>query len=478
MRIRLATAVASAALAAALAASPARAGLPEGEVYLGPVVGGVAKVRAWDLGENALFRTREPGGTGQIGLRVGFQIVQRLGFELGAQFLPLPVSDGSANAAFVYHGDLLVNILKGDLTPFIVGGAGGYNAVGGNLGNDFDLQFHLGAGLRYVLKDWLVLRAEIRDVVTDGFGRANTVDGNNLEITFGLDLFPVTALGDKDRDKDGIPNLQDRCPDLPGAASALGCPDKDGDRLADDQDACPEVPGRPEYKGCPDKDGDGISDAEDACPEVVGVPALKGCPDRDGDGLSDSEDGCPDEPGPRMLKGCPDRDGDGVSDGEDACPDEPGPKVLGGCPDRDQDGVADKDDKCPDQRGLKEFDGCLPKEAERFTGAIQGINFEWNKAEILPSSHEVLDQAVAVLQKFPSMRIRIEGHTDNTGEAGHNKKLSHARAQAVMKYLLDRGIAPDRLQAEGFGPDRPIATNETERGRAQNRRVEFNLMAR
>jgi len=166
MRIRLATAVASAALAAALAASPARAGLPEGEVYLGPVVGGVAKVRAWDLGENALFRTREPGGTGQIGLRVGFQIVQRLGFELGAQFLPLPVSDGSANAAFVYHGDLLVNILKGDLTPFIVGGAGGYNAVGGNLGNDFDLQFHLGAGLRYVLKDWLVLRAEIRDVLT------------------------------------------------------------------------------------------------------------------------------------------------------------------------------------------------------------------------------------------------------------------------------------------------------------------------
>jgi outer membrane protein OmpA-like peptidoglycan-associated protein len=75
------------------------------------------------------------------------------------------------------------------------------------------------------------------------------------------------------------------------------------------------------------------------------------------------------------------------------------------------------------------------------------------------------------------MRIQIEGHTDNTGEAAHNQRLSTDRAEAVQKYLLDRDIAADRLKAVGFGQDRPIASNETEKGRASNRRVEFNLIA-
>ncbi|HEY3451388.1 MAG TPA: OmpA family protein [Myxococcales bacterium] len=437
-------------LATALAAAPARAGIPEREVYVGAALGGTATLRAWDLGQRATFRTLEPRGTAQVGLRVGFQILEQFGFEVGAQFLPLPVNTGGITPAFVYHGDVLVNLLKGDITPFLVGGAGGYNSFGGPLGGDLDFQFHLGAGMRFVLKDWLVLRAEIRDVVTDGFGKANTVDGNNLEITVGIDLFPLTALGNKDRDGDGIPNDADKCPDEPGDKATLGCPDKDKDLIADRDDQCPDVPG---------------------------VPMLKGCPDKDGDGVSDPEDKCPDEPGPRMLKGCPDRDGDGVADGDDECPDVPGSRVLKGCPDRDADGVADKDDKCPDQRGLKEFAGCLPEEAERFTGAIQGIRFELDRAEILPSSFPVLDQAVAVLQKYKGMRIQIEGHTDNTGEAAHNQRLSTDRAEAVQKYLLDRDIAADRLKAVGFGQDRPIASNETEKGRASNRRVEFNLIA-
>ncbi|MGC4122515.1 MAG: OmpA family protein [Myxococcales bacterium] len=84
---------------------------------------------------------------------------------------------------------------------------------------------------------------------------------------------------------------------------------------------------------------------------------------------------------------------------------------------------------------------------------------------------------MAVLVKFPSMRIRIEGHTDNKGDAAFNKKLSQERAQSVMNYFLGKSVDTARLQAEGFGPDRPIAENKTEAGRAQNRRVEFNLIA-
>jgi len=138
--------------------------------------------------------------------------------------------------------------------------------------------------------------------------------------------------------------------------------------------------------------------------------------------------------------------------------------------------VADIDDKCPDQTGLKSYEGCVPEKAAKFTGTIKGINFATGSAKIRSSSFKVLDRAVKVLEEFTELRLRIEGHTDSTGSADINRTLSQQRAEAVRDYMIGKGIAADRLEAAGYGPDRPIADNETAKGRAENRRTEFTVI--
>lgn len=104
--------------------------------------------------------------------------------------------------------------------------------------------------------------------------------------------------------------------------------------------------------------------------------------------------------------------------------------------------------------------------------AIQ-VNFDVDSARILPGSSGQIDQVVALLRDNPGWRLGVEGHTDNTGGAAHNRTLSEARARSVVAALTAAGIAGDRLEARGFGPDRPVADNASEEGRARNRRVEL-----
>ena len=104
--------------------------------------------------------------------------------------------------------------------------------------------------------------------------------------------------------------------------------------------------------------------------------------------------------------------------------------------------------------------------------AIQ-IQFDVDKAEILPASQPQIDQVAAMLEADTGLQLAVEGHTDNTGTAEHNRSLSDARAQSVMAALVAKGTAASRLSAEGFGQDKPIADNGTEEGRARNRRVEL-----
>ncbi len=99
--------------------------------------------------------------------------------------------------------------------------------------------------------------------------------------------------------------------------------------------------------------------------------------------------------------------------------------------------------------------------------------FAWNRAQIKPTSFSILDEVVKVLNDNPTINLRIEGHTDTSGNAGHNKRLSQRRAEAVSKYLSNKGIARARLTAQGFGPDVPLETNDSAEGRERNRRVEF-----
>jgi outer membrane protein OmpA-like peptidoglycan-associated protein len=236
----------------------------------------------------------------------------------------------------------------------------------------------------------------------------------------------VEAMG-TDRDGDGIPDDIDQCPDVPE--------DKDG---FEDQDGCPDY----------DNDKDGIYDTQDKCPNDP----------EDRDGFQD-EDGCPD----------PDNDKDGICDpwvakegklaqyakickGIDLCPNQP--ETFNGFKD---------DDGCPDEK---------PQEIkQKFT--LTGVNFKTASAELLEESYYMLETVYNSLEAYPKVKVEIAGHTDNEGSADYNRVLSEERAKTVMKYLINRGISPDRLTAKGYGKERPVASNNMAEGRAKNRRVEL-----
>ena len=225
-----------------------------------------------------------------------------------------------------------------------------------------------------------------------------------------------------------------------------------------------------------DSDGDGVPDDRDQCsntPNGVSVDS-KGCPlDSDGDGVPDYLDRCPGTPGGVSVdsSGCPiDSDGDGVADYLDKCPGTPAGVSVDktGCPlDSDGDGVPDHLDRCPDTpKGATVNDvGCWA-----FEGTVL---FGFDKYDIRSEAYPLLDEVVSILRQNPGVEVEIQGHTDGIGNAAYNQRLSENRAKAVMDYLVSHGIASYRLSAKGYGLTQPIESNDTEEGRAKNRRVEL-----
>jgi OOP family OmpA-OmpF porin len=268
---------------------------------------------------------------------------------------------------------------------------------------------------------------------------------------------------------------------LAGLSLKFGGTDTDGDGIYDKDDACPEVAGLEAFNGCPDSDGDGIEDSKDSCPNEAGSKEMNGCPDADGDGVADKDDACPNEAGLAALAGCPDADGDGIADKDDACPNEAGPAENKGCPwpDRDGDTVLDKDDLCPDTVGTVANKGC-PELSEAVQKALNNyaktILFDTGKSSIKAESTAVMVDIIGILKEYPNAKFTVEGHTDSVGSAKLNQSLSESRALSVKEFLVDQGIEEFRLSALGVGEDKPIATNNTRSGRAQNRRVEINLV--
>jgi OOP family OmpA-OmpF porin len=177
-------------------------------------------------------------------------------------------------------------------------------------------------------------------------------------------------------------------------------------------------------------------------------------------------------PEPPAVAARLDSDGDGVFDDLDQCPDTPGGVKVDeqGCPlDSDGDGVADYIDECPDTPtgATVNHVGCW---------AFEGIIlFGFDKSEIRPEAEPLLKEVVSVLKRNPAMKLGIDGHTCNIGSAAYNQKLSENRANAVVNYLVSHGIPSYRLTSEGYGFKQPAASNETEEGRAKNRRVELSL---
>ncbi len=330
-------------------------------------------------------------------------------------------------------------------------------------------------------------------VVSDNvLGALQPLDAHTFNVHFGINL--IMGRPKKDRDKDGVADKSDLCPDIPGLASLHGCPDRDEDGIADNDDQCPDVKGLAQFQGCPDTDGDGIADKDDACPSEKGLAEFKGCPDTDGDGVMDKEDSCVTVKGLAQFHGCPDTDGDGIADPQDSCPNAKGLAEFHGCPDTDADGIADPLDSCPNVKGPASNHGCpvvekievkkeepvkatLTKQEEEVLNKVfKNLEFETGKSVIRQTSYSSLNELAELMKKKPSFKLLIEGHTDNVGSAASNMKLSENRANAVKLYLTEKGVDAARITSKGYGLTKPIASNKTAEGRQKNRRVEFTVL--
>ena len=243
----------------------------------------------------------------------------------------------------------------------------------------------------------------------------------------------------EDKCQSGRSHTPEECPDQ----------DDDGDSVKNRDDRCPLEAGSVDNAGCPDKDsdGDGVVDREDKCASVAGSPRHQGCPppDSDGDSVADDEDGCPQEAGPASNRGCPVR--------EEPKPVEPKPEE-------------------PKPVEPKPEEPKTPVE-ETKSPLDHRVQFPVGQAEFQEEERRQLDAIADYLKANPKLTVRIEGHTDNTGPEELNRTLSQQRAERVRAYLIQRGVAGNRLEAKGYGPTRPLMSNDTPEGLTANRRVEF-----
>jgi outer membrane protein OmpA-like peptidoglycan-associated protein len=223
--------------------------------------------------------------------------------------------------------------------------------------------------------------------------------------------------------------------------------------------------------GGSDRDKDGVYDGEDSCPDIAGLPQFNGCPDSDGDGIPDPEDDCPNSPGLAEFNGCPDSDGDGIIDSKDNCPTQAGSLAHGGCPDSDSDGIIDAKDNCPNVAGVPENNGCpeVQKQLDSYAKTILFVNEE---ATFLEESLPSLAHILNIVKEYPEATFTVSGHADSRGTEQFNQELSEKRAQAVIDYLTEKGIKSSRFKAVGYGESMPISTNKNRAGRKLNRRVE------
>ncbi len=303
-----------------------------------------------------------------------------------------------------------------------------------------ELPMELRVAGRYFPVEGLMVALGLGTGLIEGYGSPD------YRIFGGLSYSPPTEHPD-DRDRDGIADERDDCPDTPE--------DEDG---FEDDDGCPEV----------DNDEDGIADGDDTCPilgeDIDGFEDEDGCPDadNDGDGILDEEDGAPNDPedfdGFEDEDGVPDADNDfdSVLDGDDNCP--LAAETFNG---------VDDEDGCPDEGGLVRITCEQVELGDR-------VYFEFDSDVIHPRSFDLLDQVASALQAAQHIGlVRVEGHTDSQGPDLYNEELSRRRAASVRRYLTESGLDDTRVESVGYGETRPITGNETEQGRATNRRVEI-----
>lgn len=367
-----------------------------------------------------------------FGVRVAYALYGKL--DLEGELALSPTKSRSTKTDVValgWRAHALLQFMDGDLHPFVLAGFGGMTSSSEdekNIFSETDLLFHAGVGVKYNIQDNWGIRFDARLLLPPSSASSSVT----LDSEFFLGLFKT--FGDVSKP---APIVEPEPEPIPTPVA-----DSDGDGVPDSTDKCPNEA----------EDMDGNEDS-DGCPESE---------DSDGDGVMDKADMCPQKA----------EDKDGFEDG-DGCPD----------PDNDKDGVLDGDDKCPAKletpNGFEDSDGCpdeVPAAVKKFSGAIQGVKFKSASAKIRPVSFKVLKAAVKVFSEYPELKIEVQGHTDSTGNAEKNTELSQSRAQAVVDYLVEQGIAVERLVAKGYGPTVPVADNTTRKGQQENRRVEFKLI--
>ena len=406
------------------------------------------------------------GGGGWLGIYVA----PGLALEGSGLYIPT-TSPGSADGRLIPLNARIVfaQPMAGSLAVLV--GAGYVHNMYGKTGNVSDDGISGLFGLRLGLGPNVALRVvAVEDFIPSPRNQSASVANNwNFAVQGGL-----SALLGKSRPKDG-----------------------DHDGLVDASDACPNTqPGDAvDSRGCSlpkDSDADGVADASDRClntPPSDKVDA-RGCSlpkDADGDAIADGLDRCPGtRPGERVdAAGCPlDSDADGVVDSADKCPaTTAGEKIdAAGCPlpkDSDVDGVHDPVDRCPGTPAGERVDtnGCpaLFNETQR-TLVLQGVSFETGSPVLTAQARAALERIVVSLKAQPGLRVEVAGYTDDRGSSATNLRLSRARADAVRGYLIERGVGPDQLTAQGYGEGDPIDSNATAVGRARNRRVELHRL--
>ncbi|WP_170110557.1 DUF6089 family protein [Flavilitoribacter nigricans] len=360
-------------------------------------------------------------------------------------------------------------------------------AISDDMGTNYSkvaLNGDLTVGLDYrIFKAWSIgLSMSVHPTNTDyldGMSWSGNPNKNDWFAKGGLRLQHQFS-HEPDRDRDGVADSRDACPDVAGLPGMLGCPDSDRDGLHDGEDLCPNDPGGINLRGCPDSDGDGIADKDDLCPYVYGLVQRGGCPieDRDGDGIEDSKDLCPNSAGPPEREGCPivDTDQDGILDEDDRCPSDYGLSIFQGCPDTDGDGIEDGRDACPTLFGVYTHNGCpeviFPEEAAAEINR-QVLLFDSGSADI--PRFRLLDQVVEFMQEYPTYKLTISGFTDSEGNSQDNLTLSRSRARACFRYLAQQGVDEARMRYLGMGQSDSGPDDFYPKGEAMNRRVEFFL---
>ena len=416
---------------------------------------------------DTLSLDRHLGGGGWL----AFFPVRNLAIEAEAAYTKTRIIATSTDVSNIpLRGRLTYNIPLGDnASSFQIGG--GYVRDMYRTGQHFNDDGVTGlAGFRFGVSP----NVGIRTSVTLDYVPSPQASRADHYVNWGIQVGLGLMLGNKyDSDHDGVKDNADKCPNTPRGepVDADGCSasqrDTDGDGVKDNADKCPNTPAgeKVDANGCSasqlDADADGVPDASDRCPNTPRGEAV------DASGCSDSQK---------------DDDRDGVANSKDKCPNTPAGEAVdaNGCSDSqrddDADGVPNSRDKCPNTPNGQVVDenGCpVLFEGTKKSVILKGVNFEINKAVLTDESKLILKDVATSLAARPDVRVEVQGHTDISGGRPLNMRLSQARAKAVESFLEENGVSPAQLTAKGYGPDKPIATNKTAAGRAQNRRVEL-----